>query len=81
MPTLRLSDKYRSLFDVPRQVRYVICTGGRGSGKSFGVSASMAARADQSDGWKILYTRYTICLLYTSPSPRDVEESRMPSSA
>ena len=24
--------------------------------------------------------RYT-CLLYTSPSPRDVEESRMPSSA
>ena len=25
-------------------------------------------------------TTYT-CLLYTSPSPRDVEESRMPSSA
>ena len=25
--------------------------------------------------------RYTSCLLYTSPSPRDVEESRMPSSA
>ena len=24
---------------------------------------------------------YTGCLLYTSPSPRDVEESRMPSSA
>ena len=24
---------------------------------------------------------YFICLLYTSPSPRDVEESRMPSSA
>ena len=24
---------------------------------------------------------YVICLLYTSPSPRDVEESRMPSSA
>ena len=22
-----------------------------------------------------------VCLLYTSPSPRDVEESRMPSSA
>ena len=28
------------------------------------------------------YTTYVyICLLYTSPSPRDVEESRMPSSA
>ena len=25
--------------------------------------------------------RYWTCLLYTSPSPRDVEESRMPSSA
>jgi len=25
--------------------------------------------------------RPVICLLYTSPSPRDVEESRMPSSA
>ena len=25
--------------------------------------------------------RATSCLLYTSPSPRDVEESRMPSSA
>ena len=25
--------------------------------------------------------RYYFCLLYTSPSPRDVEESRMPSSA
>ena len=24
---------------------------------------------------------YIHCLLYTSPSPRDVEESRMPSSA
>ena len=25
--------------------------------------------------------RFVVCLLYTSPSPRDVEESRMPSSA
>ena len=24
---------------------------------------------------------FVLCLLYTSPSPRDVEESRMPSSA
>ena len=27
------------------------------------------------------YKRSYGCLLYTSPSPRDVEESRMPSSA
>ena len=25
--------------------------------------------------------QFKVCLLYTSPSPRDVEESRMPSSA
>ena len=32
--------------------------------------------------FKIKGVNYTIsCLLYTSPSPRDVEESRMPSSA
>ena len=32
----------------------------------------------------IIFTTFVepdICLLYTSPSPRDVEESRMPSSA
>ena len=28
-----------------------------------------------------LHVQYGFCLLYTSPSPRDVEESRMPSSA
>ena len=27
------------------------------------------------------FKRLQSCLLYTSPSPRDVEESRMPSSA
>ena len=29
----------------------------------------------------VLLVRPYTCLLYTSPSPRDVEESRMPSSA
>ena len=36
------------------------------------------------DGWpvsRILGKRLFCCLLYTSPSPRDVEESSMPSSA
>ena len=31
--------------------------------------------------WPYKGDEYHICLLYTSPSPRDVEESRMPSSA
>ena len=29
----------------------------------------------------IVYKSYNGCLLYTSPSPRDAHESRMPSSA
>ena len=29
----------------------------------------------------LLYTMYNNCLLYTSPSPRDMRRSRMPSSA
>ena len=33
------------------------------------------------DGAAVLRAKISICLLYTSPSPRDVEESRMPSSA
>ena len=28
-----------------------------------------------------IYTTYKTCLLYTSPSPRDISGSRMPSSA
>ena len=38
---------------------------------------------EEGEGYKsqiILGLKYS-CLLYTSPSPRDVEESRMPSSA
>ena len=41
---------------------------GEGSGVSF------------DEAQETFTARYT-CLLYTSPSPRDVEESRMPSSA
>ena len=29
----------------------------------------------------LMHGYMNVCLLYTSPSPRDVEESRMPSSA
>ena len=36
---------------------------------------------EQLFGLKFLFAMFPSCLLYTSPSPRDVEESRMPSSA
>ena len=39
------------------------------------------AKADVWAMGVIIYELITLCLLYTSPSPRDVEESRMPSSA
>ena len=43
-------------------------------------NALMAAESD-SRVWAALAQHPMDCLLYTSPSPRDVEESRMPSSA
>ena len=49
----------------------------------FGVSAitgrALLFHAIMENG--AIFYRLPICLLYTSPSPRDVEESRMPSSA
>ena len=36
-------------------------------------------RCDQADA--ALLTEVSLCLLYTSPSPRDRQKSRMPSSA
>ena len=33
------------------------------------------------NAWDMFLDCFFTCLLYTSPSPRDVEESRMPSSA
>ena len=35
----------------------------------------------QSQSKTVIYTTHYICLLYTSPSPRDKRQSRMPSSA
>ena len=41
---------------------------------------SIAIAIDTEEGAKLV-RQLVSCLLYTSPSPRDVEESRMPSSA
>ena len=74
MPALDFSPPYEDLFyDIPG-VRYVLLSGGRGSGKSFALSAAMASRAAQEDGWKILYTRYTITSAADSIIPEFVEK-------
>ena len=38
-------------------------------------------KSDQANNLLQFHSDIRSCLLYTSPSPRDVEESRMPSSA
>ena len=55
---------------------------------SFDGSSTQQAEGGSSDCLLLPVQTYTnpnghdlVCLLYTSPSPRDVEESRMPSSA
>ena len=47
------------------------------------VDAIVPDTEDEADGkWLEINTKYAeICLLYTSPSPRDLSTSRMPSSA
>ena len=42
------------------------------------IASVLLSRAAGNDE---LFGDFYSCLLYTSPSPRDVEESRMPSSA
>lgn len=74
MPELRFSDKYEPLFDTPDGVRYILIQGGRGSGKSFALSAAMATRAQMAAGWKILYTRYTITSAKDSIIPEFLEK-------
>ena len=56
--------------EIPKD-KFVVITGLSGSGKS-----SLAFDTIYAEGQR----RY-VCLLYTSPSPRDYAASRMPSSA
>ena len=48
-------------------------------GKKIGCTKNIKKRVEQEQGYKP--GEYEICLLYTSPSPRDLSTSRMPSSA
>ena len=52
-------------------------TGIDASENTIGVAKSHS----RSIGSDVIYIQNTICLLYTSPSPRDLSTSRMPSSA
>ena len=57
---------------------YLILKGAKGLAipTKYGQKMSIEKNTEKN----IIWEAYS-CLLYTSPSPRDVEESRMPSSA
>ena len=45
------------------------------------ISDMLVERISESCGVIVDFERFSACLLYTSPSPRDRQKSRMPSSA
>ena len=51
------------------------------NGRHIGGASDTLAKWESGELSALLKTKSKRCLLYTSPSPRDVEESRMPSSA
>ena len=67
-----LPDVRDGLKPVHRRILYAMYKGGYDWSKQFRKSARIVGD---------VIGKYHPCLLYTSPSPRDVEESRMPSSA
>ena len=61
-----------------------ICSNNVGNLSDSDISLWVRAKymlGDFSKCYELCSTNFLDCLLYTSPSPRDVEESRMPSSA
>ena len=82
----------RHLLHMPEVLGLPLHAGGGGGGGGAPRTSSLDAAAAASDGVALdpalrelddvisVYLRKT-CLLYTSPSPRDRQKSRMPSSA
>ena len=67
-----LNQKYGPLFDEQDKNRYFICTGGRGSGKSFSITIFLVNLTFEY-GQKILFTRYTLTSAKTSIIPQFIE--------
>ena len=75
--------------EIPNHIAVIMDGNGRwakqkGAMRSFGHRSGVQAVREITEGCSELGVNYLTlyaCLLYTSPSPRDVEESRMPSSA
>ena len=72
--SLILNKKYVSLFD--SDSRYFIATGGRGSGKSYGVNIFLLSLTYEV-GHVILFTRYTLTSAHISIIPEFLEKIEM----
>lgn len=68
---VNLNEKYQPLFS--SDSRYFVVTGGRGSGKSFGVAAAILLSTFE-EGNNVLYARYTMVSASTSIIPEMVEK-------
>ena len=58
---------------------FVVLLGPTGAGKT--TTLRLIAGLEKADSGSIHIGGMQVCLLYTSPSPRDKRQSRMPSSA
>ena len=71
------SDKHIIVVWVDNEAGVLARVVGLFSGRGYNIESLAVAEVDA----KKSISRITICLLYTSPSPRDMRRSRMPSSA
>ena len=71
MSNITLNPKYIPLFN--GTTRYYIITGGRGSGKSYGVTLFLNNLTYEKDH-KVLFTRYTMASAHSSIIPEFVEK-------
>jgi len=85
-----LTENQKRLFESYSEGKHLVAYGCAGTGKTFiTLYNALCDVLDEKTPYERVYLVRSLvatreigfCLLYTSPSPRDVEESRMPSSA
>lgn len=70
---IKINDKFKTLFEQPENIRYYIVTGGRGSGKSYGVGLWANLKTYELNT-RVLYTRYTLTSAHLSIIPEFAEK-------